>query len=257
MITQEEFNRRKDNDSIDYCENKYERRGNLYSTIKVDSISLSRIFHELRYSVYCEEHPEFDLKHKIDNTEYDTYDDNSSAFLLLYRPLHMFLGGVRLIYPKQDEPIAKLPFIHAIDNNIAEKILDNIDRCAEISRFLISNKRLHFLHKKCDFDQKFINRHYGSHIIHIFKEIFIEAYLNKIEYIYAILPKSFMHISNKEGLNWIPIGPEITHHGAKRFPAYVKTDSILDDFKKTNLKNYNFYNDNLKIHLEKLKLFQK
>ena len=101
--------RRKQKNHRFTCEH-YERRNYPYELVHVDTPYLFNIFAKLRHQVYIEEEriPPAEIstiKSTISNLEIDEHDEHSDHYLLIFRPLDLYIGGIRLILPDRTKPL--------------------------------------------------------------------------------------------------------------------------------------------------------
>jgi len=120
----------------------YDRRGHLFEVIEADTPLLEKFFYELRHLVYVvERRVDYDKDRALNHMEMDEYDDHAMKFLICYKPLHLFLGGCRIILAKKSLPHFGLPTV-----GLAKSLGDHLSKkqllkTGEVSRFLFADDR--------------------------------------------------------------------------------------------------------------------
>lgn len=229
--------------SEDFLDNHYERRGSPYEVILCDSPVLEKQFAQLRYKVFCEEHPEYAQTYNIDQTETDEYDGRSIKMLLVFRPLQMVVGGARVILPDKTMPFVGLPCIQHPDSYFHADMPFNIHYAAEISRFMLSKLRLKVVREflNASFDKDELTK-FASPILYLIKGLYQIAQVNNIHNYCAMLEPSLIRIIKSAGVCVYEYGDHVECHG-KRQPIVIDLISLLSYMSNVNMKNANFLDD--------------
>lgn len=229
--------------SDEFIESHYERRGSPYEAILCDSPMLDRQFAQLRYKVFCEEHPEYQQEHNIDQTETDEFDDRSVKLLLVFRPLQMIVGGTRIILPDHSLEHFGLPCIQHPDSFFHTHTPFDVNHSAEISRFMISRLRLKVAKEYLDnVVPKEIQTQFPNPILSLFRGLYQLAKTNNIDDYCAMLEPSLVRIVNASGVNVDVFGDPVDCHG-KRQTVVINLIRLLDHMVQTNIKNANLFID--------------
>ena len=226
--------RRIKNDSSYHLEH-WDKRNDHYELVRVDTPHLLKIFGKLRHEVYIEEErmPVKELStivSSIDNIELDEYDDFSEHFLLNFKPLDLFIGGVRLILPDASKPLFGIRPLQLSKDLLKAIGEENASKTFEISRILISKERLRIAQNKL----KAMKRPTQIlPIMHLFKPIYWAYKEKKLLYAAIISKKSLIKRLKAEGLHTISIGSEIQYNGSIQ-PSFLNLNS---EYKRLLLEN--------------------
>lgn len=208
-----------------------------FEIIPANTTELLETVHHLRYQVYCVEtgfeNPNL-YWHQLEKDEFDPYSVYS---LLRHRRTGIYAGTVRLILPRTD--IEKCFPIHEVANHPLFFNHKKIPRVAvgEVSRFAISKqfrKRLgEFLSPTSAPQQdNSINRINERRIIpHLILGLVAGlvsmSVKHGIEHWFCVVELSLLRLLSRYGLQLIPCGPMIDHHG-KRQPCYAHLSKFLE-----------------------------
>lgn len=238
--TEAQKNRRKNSEFL-YTQDRYERRGDDYLIISATTAELRKIFNQIRYLSYCEEHPEFEQNHNIDKTESDEHEGHSIYFLLMYKPLQMFVGGTRVILPIPDDEWCGLPAVQYNNSPFQENFPHKLTKMAEVSRFIILKNRMKIVRgSQTDVvDMSFFAepfRHLVGCVFKVCKEYSLDGFI-------AILEEFLFKRSNKLfGVGLTKHGDPIEHHGIRQ-GGYLLIDDLLEKLKQIEPKNYHLLMD--------------
>lgn len=201
----------------------YERH---FAVMRATTPELLRKAYRLRYEAYCIENPFENPEQQIDQCEIDKYDDHSEHTLLLHRRTGEVAGTSRVILPLRSEfrslPIATL--------------LNSADRCrfgefltaetAEISRFAILRRfRRRYGEEasaKVGFTEngsvsEISERHLLPFIIFgLLRGVFGICLEFGITNLAAVMEPPLIRIFRRLGLDFMPIGSLVEHHGLRQ-----------------------------------------
>ncbi len=226
--------------SEEFLESHYERRGSPYEVILCDSPMLDKQFSQLRYKVFCEEHPEYQQEYNIDQTETDEFDQQSLRVLLIFRPLQMIIGGMRVIVPDANKNGMGLPCLIHPESPFQISTPFQTESTGEISRFMISRERFKLVR---DYYLKVSNstlEEYPTPIMYLIKQLFDIGVLYNLNGYCAMLEPALIRIVNSVGINFKQYGTPVDCHG-KRHVVYVNRDEQLELLRHNNLKARNFF----------------
>ncbi len=237
--------RKEKNDS--FIKGHYERRNDPYALIHVDSPHLFHIFGRLRHQVYIEEGriPRKEIstiKSSISNIEVDEHDEHSEHYLLVFRPLDLYVGGIRLIFP---DPTKEFGGIRPLQ--LSKKLLmaigeENINKTFEISRLLISKNRFKLV-KNVLLDMGYEeNEAHPSPILHLLKPVLLAYLSDGLRYGSLISKKGLLKIINSFGITPITIEEKIQYNGIV-YPSFIDIEQQINKLKTRNPKILDFFND--------------
>jgi len=209
--------RRKSN--LNYAETHYDRRGRLFKAVLANSSLLESFFYELRFAAYIEENRiPLEGEPIINKLETDEYDQRSLKFLIYYKPLHLFLGGNRIILPDVSLPYAGLPTLER--SQALQQIISPEEwvRTGEVSRFLISKARalISMQHIKTQNTKKEFKDIQEEKIITLFltcSQACKEMGLNTLIF---SLEKPLIRIIQKNDILITLTNEDIEHHGRRQ-----------------------------------------
>ncbi len=192
------------------------------------------VYH-IRHQVYCRElgwEPENFLEQETDD-----YDVDSVHCVMRSVKSGEYVGCIRLILPRSNEPFFPLPFEKACGSTLNYKLLDPLARSrfaiAEVSRLAVIGK-----YRRRKYEQQrpvgLSDDDYGSVVMPRFPYIPVGLYLgmldmarrNEVETLYILtepwLAEHFSHL----GIKLISIGSAVEHHG-KRVPLMMNVNEAL------------------------------
>jgi N-acyl amino acid synthase of PEP-CTERM/exosortase system len=221
-------------------EQHYERRGSPYEVIVSDSPALDRQFFQLRYKVFCEEHPEFSLDHNIERIETDEFDRRSVKILLIFRPLQMVIGGARVIMPDHRLPHYGLPCIQHPDSYFNADLPFDIKHFAEISRFMLSRSRIKIAKKylgEIMSDAEIMR--YPNPVLYLLKAFYSLAKMNDIHDYGAMVEPALIRMIQSIGVD-LDIYSDILEYHGKRQVIVINSSELSDRVTISNEKNIHF-----------------
>lgn len=223
-----------------FTDDHYERRQDDYMTIPANTPELKKIFFQLRYIAYCEEHPEFKETHNLDMTETDDFDLHSEHHLLMYKPLHMFVGGARMVLPQPNKAFFGLPSV-ALENSPFQKDFPHdLSQMVELSRFLISRNRMKMIRSLQKEEESHEYPTFALSSMHLILPAFRICQQSQYIGLIATLEPSLIRMTRMFMGMWTPHGSIIDYHG-KRQPSYMIINDYLKHAKENDLKNYHFF----------------
>jgi N-acyl amino acid synthase of PEP-CTERM/exosortase system len=112
-----------------------------FETLTADTQALIRRAQEIRYQVYCVEHPFENPAEHPDGLETDEFDTHSVHSLLRHRPSGEAMGTVRLVLPLPKAPERSFAIQRAVDHPILrDPVRFPVHSMGEVSRFTISKQ---------------------------------------------------------------------------------------------------------------------
>lgn len=229
-------NRRKESTS-DYTKDHFERRQDDYQMIPATTPELKKIFNQIRYIVFCENHAEFNVPHNIDKTEEDIYDSHALHFLLLYKPLHMFIGGTRIILPMPHEDGCGLPSVQIDHSPFQQQRLFDLTKMAELSRLMIAKDRMKLIKMHCSHDVH--DPAYVHPVHHMIRCVFNTCYNYNLIGFIAALEEPLFRLAKAFQLPITKYGNPIHHFGVRQ-PGYLLIEPYLKQLKELNPRFHNF-----------------
>ncbi|MEB3702644.1 Putative lysophospholipid acyltransferase family protein [Candidatus Bealeia paramacronuclearis] len=227
----------------DYLDQHYDRRGHHFSSVLADSALLERFYYDLRYISYIKEaRIPFKTDPSLNKVEVDESDANSLKFLLLYKPLHLFLGGNRIILPDEEKDYAGLPtlaYSKALKEIIPEK---DWYQTGEVSRFLISKERsqICFEHLKKFDDSLTLRKIEEQKLITLMLTCSQACQKKNLNILIFSLEKALIKLLQKNDILLIPTNEDIEYHGNVQ-TAVLYFDRALEHIKKCNPALLDFY----------------
>jgi N-acyl amino acid synthase of PEP-CTERM/exosortase system len=112
-----------------------------FEILPADTPELIRRTQEIRYQVYCVEHPFENAADHPDGLETDEYDTHAVHTLLMHRASGEAMGTVRLVLPLAEAPERSFAIQRAIDHPIfRDAARFPLHSTGEVSRFSISKQ---------------------------------------------------------------------------------------------------------------------
>lgn len=233
------------NNGGEYLQSHFERRNSIYELIPANTPELKKIFYEIRYLVYCTEYG-FIKKNPYTKVETDKYDEASSAFLLFYTPLHMAIGGIRLVLPDLSKENFGLPILDAENSPFLKVFNHDISKFAEISRFLLSKTRLDLITKHEGHQHDYPL--YPSPLHYITRSMFVVCQKHELDGFIAAMSPLFIRLARRMGLILNLVGEPFEYYGLQRQCVYFLVKDYAEWAPKNDTKSYNFINDALTSH---------
>ncbi len=226
-----------------FLRNNFDRRDSPFETILCESDSLDKQFSQLRYKVFCEEHPEYNQSYNIDQTETDEFDSRSISVLLLFKPLQMIIGGMRVIVPDANKEGVGLPcLIHPDSPFRLNPPFDPI-RTGEISRFMVSRERVKIIRDYAKNNLGLDLDKYPSFVMFLSKRLCDISKLYGLDGYCAMLSPGLLRIINSSGIRFSLYGEPVEWHG-QRQTVYLNVQEQLTLLQTENIKIRNFLIDN-------------
>ena len=224
-----------------YLDAHFERRMDQYKVILANTSELLKIFLRMRHQVFCEEHPEYEESQRLNLLEQDEHDHHSLHFLVMYEPLHMIVGGTRVILPRAKLPWNGLPSVEAEGSYFREGFPYDLSRFCEISRFLLVRERMKLVraHQGESRDQDNypdVFRHMVRTVFSVCKEMSLTGFVGTLEESLFRRSKIFF------GISMTKFGEPFEYHG-KRQGGYIILEDALEEFRKFDMRVYHFICD--------------
>jgi len=220
-----------------YLADHFERRGDPFKIIDGNTDDLKGIFFQLRHEVYCEDHPEFNEIARITGMEMDDYDDHSLFLLLMYKPLAMMVGGVRLVLPQVSKQGFGLPCCAFPESPFLqeESLPFQLEKMAEISRFLLAKRRMVIAIKE-------ENTNHAIPGIHLFNAAYRSCAEKRLDGMVALMSPVLIRAAQIQGVPFVPFSSPVEYHG-KRQAAYILFDEWRSYLKDNDdkRKQYHFF----------------
>ena len=208
--------------------------GQYFRVVAADSAALRRIAYRLRYDVYCVENAFLAAADYADGLETDDYDDRSLHALLQHVPSGGFVGTVRLIMPAGGERGLTLPFAAlCADPRLRAGAILPPASTAEISRFAISKS---FRRRAQDgsYPDQYATPGPGDSMrrlghglsLGLIVAVTQMGLAHGVTHVCAVLDPVLLRLLHRLGIELIPIGPPVEHHGMRQ-PCYADGAEIL------------------------------
>lgn len=229
--------------SEDYLENHFDRRNDPYLTLIPTTNELLDIYYRLRHEVYCEERKFIEKQENF--LEKVKSDDYAIPILLYHRGLNMFIGAIRVILPQADLPYNGLPAIELEtspfhDCYLTQTLPFPADKTAEISRIVISKKRMETVRKYFIVESQ---TQTVPPIAHLFKKVYQVFQEHEYNYFITFQAVGLTPILKRVGIPLIKAGPAFYDCGAYRQPSYNAFDDLHKYVETYSRKLYNFYTE--------------
>src|SRR3974377_545807 len=187
-----------------------------FAVVRATTPELLRMAYRLRYQVYCVENPFENPEEQIDQCETDKYDDDRSVHtLLVHRRTGEVAGASRVILPHKSDPLPIATLLHGADlRGFAEF---PIARTAEISRFAISKQ----FRRRCgEGRMPFIT-------LGLMKGVFDICRDHEISHLAVVMEPPLIRILRRFGLDFMPIGGLVEHHGLRQ-PCIARMADLIE-----------------------------
>lgn len=212
--------------------------GRFFRIVQADTPELLRISYQLRYDVYCVEHPFLEASRYIDRLEIDEFDRHSLHALLQHVPSGAFMGTVRLIMPRPGAGGFSMPFSDLCRDPLfhAGRVLP-IESTAEVSRFAISKA---FRRRATDgtypdqhaADSAFVDdrRVVPSLSLGLIIAITQMGLASGVTHVCAVMDPALFRLLQRLGIEFRPLGPPVEYHGVRQ-PCYAEGTALLDQLR--------------------------
>lgn len=211
----------------------YERH---FDVVRATTPELLRKAYRLRYQAYCIENPFEDPEQQIDQCETDKYDDHSVHTLLLHRRTGEGAGTSRVILPNKGE-FRSLPMATLLEGADRRRFGEFLTaKTAEISRFTIVKQfRRRFGEERyANFgaadnasDPEISEQHLLPFIIlGLVRGVFGICLEYGIANLAAVMEPPLIRIFRRLGLDFMPIGSPVEHHGVRQ-PCVARLEDFI------------------------------
>jgi N-acyl amino acid synthase of PEP-CTERM/exosortase system len=211
----------------------YERH---FAVVRATTPELLRKAYRLRYRVYCVENPFEDPEQQIDECETDKYDDYSLHTLLLHRRTGEVAGTSRVILPRRSE-FHTLPMATLLRGDHRRRFGEfPAAQTAEISRFTVSKqfRRRYGEEQYADSgfaenarDPEISERRLMPFIIlGLVRGVFGICLEYEITHLAAVMEPALIRIFRRLGLDFMPMGGLVEHHG-RRQPCIARLADLI------------------------------
>lgn len=187
-----------------------------FRTQTVDSEHLLRLALSLRYQVYCLERNFEEPAQHPDRLETDRYDSQSVHGVLFYRPWDKAIGTTRLILPR--DGLASLPF-HASLGKPGTACAGDfpLGTTAEVSRFAVSRSFRPDSGERSNLP-----------CLGLAQLLLGLSLRHGVTHWAALMPPSLMRMLAMMGIEFMPVGPLVSHHGLRQ-PCRCEIAAMLDN----------------------------
>lgn len=201
----------------------YERH---FAVVRASTPELLRKAYRLRYQVYCVENSFEDPGQQIDHSEIDEYDQYAVHTLLVHRQSGEVVGTSRVILPQKEEfrPLPILTLLHGADRRHFSEF--PAAKTAEISRFAVSKQFRRRYGEVRYADVGFAENTSVPEISERRLMPFITLGLlagvlgicleHEITHLAAVMEPPLIRILRRLGLDFMPIGGLVEHHGLRQ-----------------------------------------
>ncbi|MEB3702645.1 Lysophospholipid acyltransferase family protein [Candidatus Bealeia paramacronuclearis] len=228
--------------SHSFLEKYFERRDSPFLTIEANTPYLKECFFRLRHDAFVkdtrslkniEPHPIYK------DCDVDIYDENAFHFLTTFRPLDIFIGGIRLIRPTPKYRRLTFPSAEFSDplHNFVEAV--GAENCLELSRFMLSKSRMQFVDEHTQ-DKALANASpFAPTIGFLIQKIYQVAQDQKASYLITSLDAYLIRIFRQMHIEFISVGHAIPELG-NLHPCYLDIEKSLKTLASKNPKLYYF-----------------
>jgi N-acyl amino acid synthase of PEP-CTERM/exosortase system len=205
-----------------------------FEVIRAETPSLVREAYRLRYQVYCVENPFEDPEQQVGACESDDYDDRSIHTLLLHRRTGEIAGTSRVILPdhRRSRPLPMATLLQGSERRRFDRF--PLAHTAELSRFAVSKQFRRRLGEERYPDSGFgdaalieterrLMPFISLGLIRGMIDICLE---HKITHLAAVMEPPLIRILHRLGLESVPIGGIVMHHGLRQ-PCFALLDNLI------------------------------
>jgi N-acyl amino acid synthase of PEP-CTERM/exosortase system len=215
----------------------YDRRGHLFQVIEADMPLLEKFFYELRHLVYVvERRVDYDKDRALNHMEMDQYDAHAMKFLICYRPLHLFLGGCRIILAKELLPDFGLPTVGLAKSLGASLSKEQLLKIGEVSRFLFADDRSQIClehMQKTERDWFDIKRLHEQKILTLMSCCMAAYLAHDLHYLIFSVYPSLLRMLQSKGIPLTVLKEELEYFGKNKV-AILDCQRTLKNLEKEN-----------------------
>jgi len=212
-----------------------------FEVIRAATPKLVREAYRLRYQVYCVENPFEDPEQHVGACESDDEDDRSIHTLLLHRRTGEVAGTSRVILPDQQRS-RPLP-VATLLNGADRRRFDSFPAAhtAELSRFAVSKE---FRRRRGE--ERYVDAGFGNGVsveterrlmpfvsLGLIRGMFGICLEHEISHIAAVMEPPLIRILHRLGLEFMPIGGIVMHHGLRQ-PCIALLDDLIQHSRENN-----------------------
>lgn len=236
---------------LDYSYNK------CFESVLANTDDLREEVFRLRYQIFCIEAGYEDAQAFPDGLERDAYDPRSKHILLKHRASGEYVGTLRIILPRRDDPLKSFP-LQAVCNHSLIQDPQISSRLCEISRLCVSKSfrrrafdrsifsdyhQIDLSAAKAAVNQAVLRRVVPYSPIGLFKKAF-EVILNEglVDCIAVMEPRHIKQLL-AIGFTYTPLGDLIEFHG-QRQPMAFNLREVYVHAQKTGSLFYSLMSDN-------------
>jgi N-acyl amino acid synthase of PEP-CTERM/exosortase system len=201
----------------------YERH---FAVVRATTPELLRKAYRLRYQVYCVENAFEDPGQQIDHSEMDEYDECAVHTLLVHRRSGEVVGTSRVILPHKGEfrPLPMATLLHGADLRRFGEF--PAAKTAEISRFAVSKQ----FRRRCG-EVRYADVLFAEKVsvpeiserrlmpfitLGLLAGVFGICLEYEITHLAAVMEPPLIRILRRLGLDFMPIGGLVEHHGLRQ-----------------------------------------
>ena len=192
--------------------------------MSANTFDLVRRAQEIRYQVYCVEHPFENPADHPDRREKDARDQHSVHSLLIHRATGHAVGTVRLVLPRRDA----LHESFAIQRTTQPSLLQPLPlrTTAEVSRFSIS-KQIRESLNVADTDLA-VERLIGPLMsLGLIQTLVRMSNQHSITHWCALMEPKLLRMLAAMAIHFKPLGGPVEYHGLRQ-PCYCHIETVLD-----------------------------
>jgi len=204
------------------------RFNNGFRTVAADSADLIFKAHQIRYQVYCVEHPFEDRTMHPDGLEKDEFDRHAAHSLLVDRFSDEAIGTVRLVLPRPNAPRASFAIQHLTDHPaLADAKLFPPHSTAEISRFSLSKAARRSRSTDGDDAPEIIRPRSGCLMrLGLMQTIVRMSVEHRITDWCAVMEPKLLRLLGAMSIHFEPLGGTVDYHGLRQ-PCYSNIVTLL------------------------------
>jgi N-acyl amino acid synthase of PEP-CTERM/exosortase system len=228
-----------------------------FEIVSADTPELIQEAYRLRFNFLSEElrEPGYEAWRFPDGLEIDAFDEHSVQCLVRYKPTSVWAGSVRLVLAKPGALEAPLPVEIAAGSRLSSDRINGLDRAhlAEISRLILSEPFRH-RHEQASADSLDSNdgsqphtsildrRHVQLPLLGLLAATIHLTVSNDVSEWLAAMEPSLARLLKTLGIEFIPIGPEISYHGTRR-PYFGNVQQVMKTLRRRKPRIWEILSD--------------
>jgi N-acyl amino acid synthase of PEP-CTERM/exosortase system len=216
----------------------YER---YFAVVRAATPILLRAAYRLRYQVYCVENPFEDPAQQLGEYETDDDDDRSVHTLLLHRRTGEIVGTSRVILPTQRKfrPLPMATLLRGADRCRFDEF--PVAHTSEISRLAVSKQFRRRRGEERYADAGFGDAALGENeqrlmpfiTLGLLRGVFGICLEHGVTHLAAVMEPPLIRILRRLGLDFLPIGGLVEHHGLRQ-PCFALLDDLIQQSREND-----------------------